>query len=319
MLRYPGLLLSLGLMAHGASADFYKWQDDAGLWHFSDVPPEAAGQAYETFLTQGETRTMVTARRAGARHQPEHYFFNRYGGPAEVELSLAEASNILTDPPLPARFVVPGQAERHLLTVQAANDSEGFSYRLSYRAMPGQPLQDLPADHAYYPPFARGERYMISQGLDDTITHQDSANRYAVDLVMPIGTPILAARAGVIMDVEEDHHGEGRQEAEFLTRANQVRIVHEDGTMAVYAHLQADSVRVAPGMRVPAGTWLANSGNSGYSSGPHLHFVVQMNIGMALESLPFRFRLPDGGTMDPDRPQMLAGVLAEPGRDAHAH
>jgi len=51
---------------------------------------------------------------------------------------------------------------------------------------------------------------------------------------------------------------------------------------------------VRPGMRVPAGHWIANSGNSGYSSGPHLHFVVQMNIGMALASLPLRFRRPHG-------------------------
>ncbi|KAA9130492.1 M23 family metallopeptidase [Marinihelvus fidelis] len=294
------------------AGDMYKWQDEDGLWHFSDKPPSDNGQAFDTFVTQGEPRQMITARRAGHRHEPEHYFFNRYGGDAEVELSLAEASNIIADPPLPASFVLPGQAEQPLVRLRAADPAQGFSYRLSYRAMPGPPKTDLPDDLDYYPPFARGEAYPISQGLDDDATHKDGASQYAVDIAMPLGTPILAARAGVIMDVEENYHGEGRQEAKYLTRANHVRILHDDGSMAVYAHLQANSVRVAPGMRVPTGFWIANSGNSGYSSGPHLHFVVQLNVGMALESLPFRFRLPTGGLMDPDRPQLLEGVLAGP-------
>ncbi len=315
------LLLTIVALSASPAAfagDMYKWQDEDGLWHFSDTPPAQADQAFDTFVTHGEPRTMITARRAGLRHKPEHYFFNRYSGPAEVELSLAQASNVVTDPPLPARFVVPGQTEQRLLSVSARDETQGFTYRLSFRAMPGPPMDDLPADLDYYPPFARGTRFPISQGLDDSTTHNDGANRYAVDIVMPTGTPVLAARGGVVMDTEEDYHGEGKQEAKYLPRANHVRILHDDGTMAVYAHLQANSVRVAPGMKVPAGFWVANSGNSGFSSGPHLHFVVQMNVGMALESLPFRFRLPTGGLMDPDRPQMLEGVLAGPSANAAA-
>jgi len=175
--------------------------------------------------------------------------------------------------------------------------------------VPGAPQDELPPDPDFFPPFARGSRFPISQGLDDSHTHIDPPNRYAVDIGMPTGTPVLAARAGVVMDFEDNFHGEGKQAKQYMNRANYVRLLHDDGSMAVYAHLQADSARVRPGMRVPAGYWLANSGNSGYSSGPHLHFVVQINAGMSLESLPFRFKLPTGGSMDPDRPQMLEGVL----------
>jgi murein DD-endopeptidase MepM/ murein hydrolase activator NlpD len=82
--------------------------------------------------------------------------------------------------------------------------------------------------------------------------------------------------------------------------------------MAVYAHLQPNSIRIRPGGRVPAGAWIANSGNTGYSSGPHLHFVVQINAGLALESLPFQFRQPGGANLIPENTGMVSGVLSSP-------
>lgn len=60
--------------------------------------------------------------------------------------------------------------------------------------------------------------------------------------------------------------------------------------MGVYLHLMRHSVLVAEGQRVQVGTPLARSGNTGNSSGPHLHFVIQRNVGLALESIPLRLR-----------------------------
>ena len=69
-------------------------------------------------------------------------------------------------------------------------------------------------------------------------------------------------------------------------------ILHDDGTMGVYLHLMRHSVLVAEGQRVQVGTPLARSGNTGNSSGPHLHFVIQRNVGLALESIPYDFAQP---------------------------
>ena len=110
------------------------------------------------------------------------------------------------------------------------------------------------------------------------------------------------------MDMEDNFHGAGQSDR-FLARSNQIRILHDDGTMAVYAHLQPNSIKVRPGQLVATGQWLANSGNTGFSTGPHLHFVIQLNAGMSLESIPFRFHQPQGRTVTPAQRMIISGVL----------
>ncbi|MNG10660.1 Murein DD-endopeptidase MepM [compost metagenome] len=111
-----------------------------------------------------------------------------------------------------------------------------------------------------------------------------------MDIAMPEGTPIIAARAGVVIKTENSQSGRGSHPS-----GNFVRVLHEDGTMGVYLHLMRGSVVVREGQRVVYGTPLAKSGNTGNSSGPHLHFVVQRNVGLALESIPYQFNQPVGG------------------------
>ncbi len=290
-----------------SAGEMYKWQDEDGIWHFSSTPPKSAEQ-FDTVNMPADPRPMVTMRKLGVNREPEYAFFNNIWGPVELELKLNDAENVTSEPPLPTRFVVPGQTEKRLIKIKATDLGEGFSYRLSYSQMIGPPLDQLPAEVDYYPPFPLGLQFPISQGFDNDETHSKPPNQYAVDIVMPVGTPILAARGGVVMDLQENFQGGGKQKR-YLTRANQVRILHDDGTMAVYAHLQRNSVRVQRGARVASGHWIANSGNTGYSSGPHLHFVVQLNAGMSLESLPFRFVAPADNTMTPGERMMIDGVL----------
>ena len=68
--------------------------------------------------------------------------------------------------------------------------------------------------------------------------------------------------------------------------------------MGVYLHLMRGSVVVAEGQQVLVGQALAKSGNTGNSTGPHLHFVVQRNVGLALESIPYQFDRPINGMPD---------------------
>ena len=302
------LLAVIVLMSFTVSAgDIYKWQDEDGVWHFSSTPPETDEQ-FATVDMPVDPKPMVTIRKLGIDREPEYSFFNNIWGPVELHVQLKDAENVTSEPPLPARFVLPGQAEQLLLKVKAKDPGKGFSFRLFYQQMIGPPLDQLPPAVNYYPPFPSGLQFPISQGFDNDETHSKPPNQYAVDIVMPVGTPILAARSGRVMDMEDNFHG-GAQQQRYLSRANQIRILHDDGTMAVYAHLEANSIRVQRGAIVKFGQWIANSGNTGYSSGPHLHFVVQFNAGMSLESLPFRFVAPAGGTLIPGQRTMIDGVL----------
>ncbi|MFZ0269327.1 M23 family metallopeptidase [Caulobacter sp.] len=82
-----------------------------------------------------------------------------------------------------------------------------------------------------------------------------------VDFGAPVGTPVLAAADGVVerTDWAGDH-------------GKRLRLRHADGWETVYAHLSA--WRVSPGDQVRQGQVIALTGNSGLSTGPHLHFEV---------------------------------------------
>ncbi|MGH8122926.1 MAG: M23 family metallopeptidase, partial [Rudaea sp.] len=92
--------------------------------------------------------------------------------------------------------------------------------------------------------------------------------------------------------------------AKYGDRANNIRIVHADGTMAVYAHLELESARVQVGEHVHGGQTLALSGDTGYTTGPHLHFCIQRNANMELISVPFEFT-GAGGDFTPTQGMMV--------------
>lgn len=126
----------------------------------------------------------------------------------------------------------------------------------------------------YRLPYANGLAFAVTQAYGGKLTsHDNEQNRYAVDFSMPEGTPVVAARAGVVADVTLDHRHHGLERS-YLRLANQVTIVHDDGTIAEYAHLAPGTPVVARGQRVAQGALIGYSGNTGYSSAPHLHFSV---------------------------------------------
>lgn len=89
-----------------------------------------------------------------------------------------------------------------------------------------------------------------------------------MDVLLPEGTPIYAARDGIIFETESNVCCNGS------VANNHVLIAHNDGTFAYYAHLRLDGVAVAVGSQVSAGQLIGFSGNSGLSTTPRLHFQV---------------------------------------------
>lgn len=92
------------------------------------------------------------------------------------------------------------------------------------------------------------------------------------DYPVPVGTPVLAAADGEVSDLRETVEGPSKDPK---APWNYVRLRHPSGYETVYGHLQKDGVLVKKGDKVLAGQQIALSGNSGWSTGPHLHFGLR--------------------------------------------
>jgi len=130
------------------------------------------------------------------------------------------------------------------------------------------------AEVLYRVPWADGLSFMFTQVAGGRITsHFTKATRHAVDIAMPEGVAILAARSGVV-EAAEARYGASPEEEPLTYEGNFVLVRHADGTAASYAHLRYRGVAVAVGETVEAGQLLGYSGATGDVEQPHLHFVV---------------------------------------------
>ncbi len=212
---------------------------------------------------------------------------NTLAGPIEVMLRANSGPPMPSDPQLPARASVPAGSSVLVARLRVPG-GRSANLPLSLVGVPGS-SNARPRNIDYLPPLQQAER-RIDQGFEGEFSHSDEENRYALDFAADAGTPVLAARAGTVMQVEAGFRASGLAYGDYARRANLIRILHDDGTMALYAHLAPGGVQVRRGQQVQAGQRIGLSGNTGYSTAPHLHFVVQVNRGMQLVSIPFRMR-----------------------------
>lgn len=156
---------------------------------------------------------------------------------------------------------------------------------LSYDFILGDPRAVHDDSYEYNLPFPKGESHMLAQGNKSRYTHNSRISKYAFDFAMPEGSYVSAARGGVVGYVEEDFKV-GGNDSRLMKKSNRIMICHDDGTVAAYAHLQYQGALVKVGDPVFAGQVIGLSGNTGYSTFPHLHFTVLIGG----RSIPIRFR-----------------------------
>ena len=234
---------------------------------------------------------------SASAHSPEVLESVRYRGDLQtVEMQLqrnGKSIEVWVVNPLagPVEVAVDTGQGRTIQRTLAANTrnlldqfDEGRAVNASLRAIPGPPATTAAAFNYGLPVPELGLR--IDQADGGKSSHFTPENRHALDFAAPMGTPVFAARDGLVMQIENDHPDSPLgQKPPQGARPNFVRVLHTDGSMALYAHLQQGSVSVQLGQTVGKGDRLGSVGNSGQSTAPHLHFVVQLNAGMRLTSV----------------------------------
>lgn len=268
----------------------YKYKDESGRWVYTDREPIDAEDVEVEVL--GRTELKPEARFLREMDEEAGLLTLRVANscfcPIELlaELTLAEG---IEGPEGRVKRVIAARS-----TVALAGFTGPGVGRDSVDARLGFVLGDPDAEHTapepgYRLPFAPAKSYRVTQTYPDSKTHRTPDSLYAIDLAMPEGSGVYTARAGIVVEVAHQNFTGGTDLEKFGTKANRVRVLHDDGTFSVYGHLSWDSIRVRPGDQVVRGQYIANSGDTGYSSGPHLHFAVLRNAGLHLESVPVQF------------------------------
>lgn len=219
--------------------------------------------------------------------QPRSYLFVRQMTPSFEGLT----------PP----FIIRSDDGRRYRTAKNSDGRLQISSQYSYAWLPDDREDDVPYEVAFP---VEGQELRISQADGSSagkVTHLPiKGMQNAVDIVGQIGERVVAAGDGKVVYAENRSPDGGCTDPTMHDRDdNQIVVLHDDGTEAVYGHLKQGSVRVVVGQRVRAGEPIAAVGNSGWTPGAHLHFHVGGLRQDGYRTLPVVFRCADGRRIVP--------------------
>jgi murein DD-endopeptidase MepM/ murein hydrolase activator NlpD len=265
----------------------YKYRDANGQWVFTDRAP-ASGAANDSFSLGPKDSTLhLTVDRYDEAESTQLIAINECLCVVTFKVAIIESGvAAIPDGAKYLATLAPGTRQVVVRGKRTGTAKAVLDY--VWMAVLGSPDAVHKPPRPYRVPFGVGSTYLISQAFPSRITHTTPDSEYAVDIALPDGTPIYAAREGTVINARHDSF-RGAAAPVMLDQANVIEILHDDGTIGVYAHLHWDSIRVRIGQHVARGEYIANSGNTGFTSGPHLHFAVLRNAGAANVSVPIEF------------------------------
>ena len=188
--------------------------------------------------------------------------------------------------------IIPAMAQKFKLgEINRSDVSKAYTFSYRYNYTRGNTKSKNYNDaYVYDLPFKKGKEFRLYQGYNGLFSHQ---NENALDFTMPEGTEIVAAREGVIVKVVQDNTENcGRRECAKFN--NYITVYHSDGTFGEYMHIKYKGSVLKPGDVIKKGDLIAYSGNTGWSSGPHLHFVCYLPDLQTRQTISTNFRIGDG-------------------------
>lgn len=272
----------------------YRYKDANGVWVYTDRKPAGEQEFQQEQIERRFEKPEVTLYQRSAANGVMLIARSTYFAPVQIAFRVHPIENVSATTHRSGLAVLPPRSDTDLVFVGKSVEQVELRFDSEFEFIPGQPGAEHRPEQPYRLPYALSSSVRVSQAYPVVKTHNDAASQYAVDFVMPVGTDVFAARDGVVIEVASDFFESGTDYEVDGPRANVVRILHADGTMALYVHLNWNTIRVVPGQRVRRGEYLADSGNTGFTTGPHLHFVVQRNEGGALVAVPLEFAGPNG-------------------------
>jgi len=199
---------------------------------------------------------------------------------------------------LPDEFVIPSNTTLPYTTLKLLSGKSYYGYKYSWTMGSKDAVHD--DNYIYRLPFKKGTSHIVSQGYNGLKTHK-GRSAYSIDFPMPKGTKIYAARDGIVVKTKSNSNV-GGYEKKFASSGNFVRILHSDGTFATYYHLEYKGVLVVVGEKIFKGEAIGYSGNTGYSSGPHLHFAVfKAASARHTQTLPIKMNSAQGIIREPQK------------------
>jgi murein DD-endopeptidase MepM/ murein hydrolase activator NlpD len=238
-----------------------------------------------------ETLIRITTEKQGA--STTHFYVENLQA-AEVTVTFEmDLVNLSGSVGLPHTATIPGKTKTKVFTLSAIDPGRGWSWTYTYYSTFGSMGVEHDDTCVYALPYAPGKAYRVSQGFNGEYSHFGS-DQFAIDWRMPLGTPVCAARGGTVVGVKDDSNV-GGDDSKYDWDANYVLIRHSDGTLGQYVHLLQGGTKLKVGQQVQIGEILGLSGNTGHSTGPHLHFsVFKARDGKHRQTIPVRFQTVDG-------------------------
>lgn len=223
------------------------------------VPSSASGEDFTTTPQYGSLKGRVTSPTLGRVIPGAHV---SAGG--QVGYTDANGNYNLTN-------VIPGHHAIHISAGGYQDYQGNVTIQANTSHTHNAALEPVRAE-GYRLPYPGGAKYKCTQGNDGAYSHQSwTVRRYALDFGMVTGSNLVATRAGKVVYAKE-YSSSGGCSSSYVNSYNAVAIQHQDGTVSWYFHLQKDGISVNLGDSVQAGQVIAQSGQTGWSCGAHLHY-----------------------------------------------
>jgi murein DD-endopeptidase MepM/ murein hydrolase activator NlpD len=253
--------------------------------------PPAVQPASNTRGSASEVAAEASAVTVSARREGDMtHFYVENNEFSEITMTFEMGlENMTGDVSFPYTTTFPPRQSTEAFTLYPSSAGAKWQYTYTNYYKLGSNCAKHDDSYIYELPYAPGDKYKVTQGYNGKFSHKGS-NQYAIDWQMPEGTLVYAARSGVVVRAKDDSD-KGGGTIDFDRYNNYILIRHEDGTLAHYCHLQKGGCLVKAGQSVAAGSAIAHSGSTGFSSGPHLHFCVfKTKNGRERLSVPVKFR-----------------------------